>query len=155
LSINTVLTSEEDHVDDGEVSDPEDSETPWSCVLMIRSLSPPPSPESGQKSEATKGGVKVRVAKLSPTPHHPKLVGLLKIPFPLPDIEVERALVRPRLGNVREGVDPGGNNGDTLILTAEEIKDVVSSTGLWLVVREGFGGVGRVNRKGDGWRIRG
>lgn len=43
----------------------------------------------------------------------------------------------------------------TLTLTAEEIKDVVCSTGLWLVVREGFGGVGRVSRKGDGWRIRG
>ena len=41
-----------------------------------------------------------------------------------------------------------------LTLTAEEIKDVVCGTGLWLVVREGFGGVGRVNRKGDGWRIR-
>jgi hypothetical protein len=41
-----------------------------------------------------------------------------------------------------------------LLLTAEEIKDVVSSTGLWLVVRESIGGVGKINRKGDGWRIR-
>ena len=49
----------------------------------------------------------------------------------------------------------GGSPGEGLILTAEEIKDVVSSTALWLVVREGFGGVGRVSRKGDGsWRIR-
>ena len=41
-----------------------------------------------------------------------------------------------------------------MVLTAEEIKDVVCSTGLWLVVREGFGGIGKVARKGDGWRIR-
>ena len=40
-------------------------------------------------------------------------------------------------------------------VTAEEIKDVICSTGLWLVVREGFGGIGKVSRKGDGWRIRG
>jgi hypothetical protein len=41
-----------------------------------------------------------------------------------------------------------------LVLTAEEIKDIVSSTGLWLVVRESIGGVGKISRKGDGWRIR-
>ncbi len=29
-----------------------------------------------------------------------------------------------------------------------------AARGLWLVVREGFGGVGKVSRKGDGWRIR-
>ena len=49
----------------------------------------------------------------------------------------------------------GHGHAEGLVLTAEEIKDVVSSTAMWLVVREGFGGVGRVNRKGDGgWRIR-
>ena len=41
-----------------------------------------------------------------------------------------------------------------MLLTAEEIKDMLSCTAFWLVVREGFGGVGKVNRKGDGWRIR-
>jgi hypothetical protein len=40
------------------------------------------------------------------------------------------------------------------MLTAEEIKDVVCSTAMWLVVREGFGGIGKVTRRGDGWRIR-
>lgn len=29
-----------------------------------------------------------------------------------------------------------------LVLTAEEIKDIVCGTGLWLAVREGFGGLG-------------
>jgi len=42
-----------------------------------------------------------------------------------------------------------------LTVTAEEIKDIMCSTWLWLlVVREGFGGVARVSRKGDGWLIR-
>ena len=49
----------------------------------------------------------------------------------------------------------GFGGGSGMILTAEEIKDVVCCTGLWLVVREGFGGVGKEKRKGDGWRIRG
>jgi hypothetical protein len=49
--------------------------------------------------------------------------------------------------------DPHGPNAP-LVLTAEEIKDVVSCTGLWLVVREGYGGLAK-KRKGDGWRLRG
>ena len=40
-------------------------------------------------------------------------------------------------------------------MTAEEIKDIVASTALWLVVREAMGGVGRDKRKGDGWKLRG
>ena len=94
--------------------------------------------------------MRVKVATLSPTPHHPKVVGLLKIPFPLPDVQVESALVRPRSARGGGGAPPSEG-----VLTAEEIKDVVCSTGLWLIVREHFGGVGKVNRKGDGWRIRG
>jgi hypothetical protein len=153
-SVSTVLTSEDGHrdgaeVDAGEESDPEDSETPWSCVLKIRRQSDRPDEGSGS--------LKVKVAILSPTPHHPKVVGALKIPFPLPDIDIERVAVRPRqtiLGGGAAGSVSGGDAAG-LVLTAEEIKDVVSCTGLWLVVREGFGGVGKVNRKGDGWRIRG
>jgi len=41
------------------------------------------------------------------------------------------------------------------VLTAEEIKDVVASTVLWLVAREAMGGVGKDKRKGDGWELRG
>lgn len=125
--------------------------------------------------------IKLKVATVSPTPHHPKVVSLLKIPFPLPDIEVSSVNVRKRIvtpvGIARpvdahsSGVGNGtghlnmqsfslnGNGGkpkDTgLVLTAEEIKDIVASTGLWLVVREGMGGVGKDKRRGDGWRLRG
>ena len=34
--------------------------------------------------------LRIKVGTLSPTPHHPKIVGMLKVPFPLPDLEVER-----------------------------------------------------------------
>ena len=55
------------------------------------------------------------------------------------------------------GLNGGGwKSRDTgLVLTAEEIKDVVASTALWLVVREAMGGVGKDKRKGDGWKLRG
>ncbi|KAF7965024.1 hypothetical protein HWV62_1031 [Athelia sp. TMB] len=133
---------EDDGGDSGDESDPEDSETPWTCALAVRRL-PSPSPSSTALSPAPTS-IRLKIGTLSPTPHHPKVVSMLKIPYPLPDIDVERAAVHRR----------GGAAAGGLVLTAEEIKDVISCTGLWLVVREGFGGVGRVGRKGDGWRIR-
>ncbi|KAI0673126.1 hypothetical protein C8Q78DRAFT_1068553 [Trametes maxima] len=213
----STVTSDEDHQkhspsteDAGDESDPEDSETPWTCTLVVRRLSPSrlpppgsPLPTSGAGSTAGGAGastVRVKVAGVVPTPHHPKVVALLKVPFPLPDVEIERMNVRKRIitpagvarpatssgdrpstasgngssngkppasasgvkgffGGAKEGQQGPGASGtfhpEGLILTAEEIKDIVSSTGLWLVVREGFGGVGRVSRKGDGWRLRG
>jgi len=148
--------------DSGDVSDPEDSETPWTCTLVVSrsgggasaALPSPSSPDgSGGSDDAT---VRVRVATFSPTPHHPKVVALLKVPFPLPDISVDRMQVCRRSVSAQGIARPSWNidSPEGLMLTAEEIKDVVSSTGLWLVVRESIGGVGKVSRKGDGWRIR-
>ncbi|KAF8270081.1 hypothetical protein EI94DRAFT_1723825 [Lactarius quietus] len=148
--------------DAGDASDPEDSETPWTCTLVVSRQgsgasalpSSPSSPDgSGGSDEAT---VRVRVATFSPTPHHPKVVALLKVPFPLPDIFVDRMQVCRRAVSAQGIARPSWNTDspDGLVLTAEEIKDIVSSTGLWLVVRESIGGVGKVSRKGDGWRIR-
>jgi hypothetical protein len=166
-SISTTHTSEEDRErerarggeDTGDESDPEDTETPWNCTLKVRrviTLSPRMPMPGAQPEDAQGGGdqvIRTKLATLSPTPHHPKVVAMLKVPYPLPDIEVDNLLVRKRVlgpaGGVLRNTDDSG-----LVLTAEEIKDVVSSTGLWLVVREGFGGVGKVSRKGDGWRIR-
>ena len=134
-----------------------------------------------QQSTSTPQQIKLKVATVSPTPHHPKVVSLLKIPFPLPDIDVSSVNVRKRVvtpvGIARPAgplpPSPGGGVGnlnmqsfslngggskqrDTgLVLTAEEIKDIVASTALWLVVREAMGGVGKDKRKGDGWRLRG
>jgi hypothetical protein len=148
--------------DSGDVSDPEDSETPWTCTLVVSrvgggasaSLPSPGSPDgNGGSDDAT---VRVRVATFSPTPHHPKVVALLKVPFPLPDIFVDRMQVCRRTVSAQGIARPSWNidSPEGLVLTAEEIKDIVSSTGLWLVVRESIGGVGKVSRKGDGWRIR-
>jgi len=88
------------------------------------------------------------------------VVAMLKVPFPLPDVQVDRMKVSKRNG-MPMNQDPHGSPEPSeaepyhgITLSAEEIKDMVCSTGLWLVVREGFGGVGRVSRKGDGWRIR-
>ncbi|KZT21278.1 hypothetical protein NEOLEDRAFT_1139578 [Neolentinus lepideus HHB14362 ss-1] len=187
-------TAEDDHDgDDGEDSDPEDSETSWVCTVAARRIGIPTSytsmysPTKGLFDLEGHGGkseeeVKVKVAQLKPTPHHPKVISLLKMPYPLPDIEVERLHVRKRVltpsgvarptsssgppnreGNgtgksskgffAANGVQ-GPQTAPALVLTAEEIKDVVSSTAMWLIVREGIGGVGKVTRKGDGWRIR-
>ncbi|KAL5479000.1 hypothetical protein ACEPAI_2288 [Sanghuangporus weigelae] len=265
--------------DEGEESDPEDSETPWTCTLIISSVtssanklweheyyekdggiglglglskkesrrsylsqgghaseasgelyaysnvppSPPPKsasfspnpstptpntisqhqqPPAPQPPKSSRSNVttdapgtllRLKVGALSPAPHHPKVVAQMKVPYPLPDVEVTRASVRRRVvtpagvarpveragtfanantnGEERErpkfrsglfGYGSGNGNGngeenesEGLVLTAEEIKDVLSCTAFWIVVREGFGGVGKVNRKGDGWRIRG
>jgi len=141
--------------DDEDESEPEDSETPWTCTLVLSRLGG--GRAAGDGSESV---VRVRVATFSPTPHHPKVVALLKVPFPLPDVVVDRLQVRRRAVSPQGIARPSWNlNGGTpdgggLVLTAEEIKDVVSSTGLWLVVRESIGGVGKISRKGDGWRIR-
>ncbi|KAH8092204.1 hypothetical protein BXZ70DRAFT_898338 [Cristinia sonorae] len=167
-----------DDDDSGNESDPEDSETPWTCTMFLKHLttSPPPahpypnSPtaiQSPTTAVSPTDQIKVKVGAVVPTPHHPKVVALLKVPFPLPDIEVEQALVRKRVVTPAGVARPTGtlplspnananaNAKSGLVLTAEEIKDIVSCTGLWIVVREGFGGVGKERRKGDGWRIRG
>ncbi|TFK96886.1 hypothetical protein BDV98DRAFT_575372 [Pterulicium gracile] len=182
--------------DSGNESDPEDSETPWTCTLKVRRVQPkssskrPPATtaDSSSKDSKDKDAVlRIKVGTLSPTPHHPKVVSMLKVPFPLPDIAVDavearRRDVGPGAGAIRLAMaapghahvsspnSPEGNNGAGAVdgentkagdgvgglwLTSEEIKDVVCCTGLWVVVREGFGGVGKVTRKGDGWKLRG
>lgn len=140
-------------IDDGEESDPEDSETPWTCTLIVRRMR---GMREGGETAQHQAQIRVKVATLSPTPHHPKVVSMLKVPFPLPDIVVDQMKVRRRTLNAHGIARPSwiADGEDGLVLTAEEIKDVVSSTGLWLIVREGIGGVGKVSRKGDGWRIR-
>ncbi|KXN92533.1 hypothetical protein AN958_05388 [Leucoagaricus sp. SymC.cos] len=168
--------------DDGEESDPEDSETPWVCTMKVRRTAPAPSTRNGFSNQSPKSRekdvLKLKIGTLSPTPHHPKVVAMLKVPFPLPDVEVERLNLRRRspgstpgqgvgeMGEIRQAVtiardfaqeSPEGDQEDVyrgLELTAEELKDIVCSTALWLIVREGTGGVGRISRKGDGWKLR-
>lgn len=184
--------------DGGDDSDAEDSETPWTCTLNIypSHLSPLTEAEMKQRASVTAAGladaipkdgrIRLKLAMLVPTPHHPKIIGQCKTPFPLPDVAITPhapAQHRHRAGagmgmgmGVYDGTGVGarflprtiGPDGvlraadgaqdmnvmQEVLFTAEDIKDVVSSTGLWLVVREGFGGIGRTKRKGDGWHIR-
>lgn len=93
-----------------EDSDPEDSEVTWSCHLVL-------SPTT-----------RIPIGSLSPTPHHPKLIGQLSIPFPLPDLS------------------QSGIGADGAGLTREELKDIISITCLFVVVREGFGGLVKKKR---------
>ncbi|KAG8721272.1 hypothetical protein FRC09_008150 [Ceratobasidium sp. 395] len=151
-----------------EDSDPEDSETPWSCTLRVLPLELPPPPSSDDLTNPTAPvdpslptGLKLRLAHLVPAPHHPKVIGQFKMPFPLPDVSVSRMELVPRAPGDMFGLGGGGEGGGRvgvgrgeMVMTAEEIKDVVSTTGLWLMVREGFGGLGGKKRKGDGWKIR-
>jgi len=199
--------------DDGADSDPEDSETPWTCTLHIYPSHLSPLTEREMKERAllqtasdshtnnsppsvpTDGRIRIKLASLVPTPHHPKILGQFKLPFPLPDVAVTPntssslsylqsaqftysspnsdspipiALQRyqsgigarflPRTlapdGSILHTANKEGQMNMEVLLSAEDIKDVVSSTGLWLCVREGFGGLGRTKRKGDGWHIR-
>ncbi|KAJ9478900.1 hypothetical protein PHBOTO_002411 [Pseudozyma hubeiensis] len=97
----------DDDVDSGDESDPEDSETPWNCHLVLGPTT------------------RIPLGTLSPAPHHPKLVGQLAVPFPLPDLS-------------STGLGPDGAG-----LTREELKDVIIVTCLHLIVRESFGGLAR------------
>ncbi|KAK7447058.1 hypothetical protein VKT23_014269 [Stygiomarasmius scandens] len=109
--------------DDGDESDSEGSKTPWGQK---------PGAQQGAGEDTSSGPLKIKVGTLSPTPHHPKVVAMLKVPWPLPDLEVERMQVRKRdVSNPTPGsVGPGSIQAATerlrgLSLTAEEIKDGV------------------------------
>lgn len=97
--------------------------------------------------------VRVKIASLHPAPHHPKIVAQLKVPYPLPDIDVHQGIVYRRKGKRSE--KEAVRKEQAYMLSAEEIKDIICTTAFWMIVREGFGGVGKEKRKGDGWRIRG
>lgn len=98
--------------DSNEDSDPEDSETPWACHLVLGPTT------------------RIPLGSLLPAPHHPKLVGQLAVPFPLPDLSAT-------------GLGPDGAG-----LSREELKDIIIVTCLHLIIRESFGGLAR--RKSNG-----
>ncbi|KAL1741380.1 hypothetical protein HDZ31DRAFT_66993 [Schizophyllum fasciatum] len=155
------VRQQEQEEDDGEESDPEDSETPWVCVLRITRRRPRPPRASGESQRVGDAGegakkdkdgkerLKVRLATLSPTPHHPKVVAMLKVSWPLKAVDLLE-LVELDPNDPKRPRTPAH-----LIVTPEELKDIISCTGMWVVIREGFGGVGRERRRGDGWKIRG
>lgn len=121
------------HVDGDEDeydSDPEDSETPWTCSVHVR--------HTGQRQ---------LLATLTPAPHHPKVIGVLKIPQGLRSVSLANvgtlASASAQRGHSQHGEELAQRVGEEVCLTEENLKDVVSVTAMWLVAREEFGGLGR------------
>lgn len=117
------------HVDDDEYdSDPEDSETPWACSVYVK--------HTGQRQ---------LLATLTPAPHHPKVIGVLKIPQNLRSVSLANVgtLASASAQNGANGTELAHRVGEEVCLTEENLKDVVSVTAMWLVAREEFGGLGR------------
>lgn len=130
---------DDDGDDDGHMSDPEDSETPWHCVVRVPAHQRRPGKTGRPSKYAQSGQV---VASLYPAPHHPRIVAQLKVPFDLEPIATGLASSAvPTTGEVPSA------SSDEILLSVENIKDVVSTTAMWLVVREEFSGLGRVGRK--------
>lgn len=117
--------------EEGDSSETEDSETPWSCWVWVKS--------TGQRQ---------LLGTLTPAPHHPKVVGVLKIPMSLDPVSLTD-IKGPPLNAVN------GEQGqrtamamkrikENVALTEENLKDMLCVTALWLVAREEYGGLGRV-----------
>ena len=178
-----------DMEDPDEESDTEDSDTPWVCTIICSRLDTNPSDSSSQPAASNQQpqALRVRVGSVIPAPHHPKVAAMVKIPDPLPDINLRKCTAQKRSQNTTKRPATGTSTSDRplntqssqsnfpmhsrsalesllssihdlsmpLVLTSREIKDIVVCTGIWLIVREGFGGVGLEKRRGDGWKIRG
>lgn len=130
-TINGDMTAEEDEGEGEEESDPEDSETPWTCSVWVK-----------------KTGHRQLLGTLTPAPHHPKVIAMLKIPHNLQTVALAEVsgvaagtapnLIKPDLVNkIKEDI----------ALSEENLKDVVCVTAMWLVAREEFGGLGRRKKK--------
>ncbi|OCF41585.1 hypothetical protein I317_04597 [Kwoniella heveanensis CBS 569] len=125
------LTANED-----EDSDPEDSETPWTCSVWVK-----------------KTGQRQLLGTLTPAPHHPKVIGVLKIPMgldsvSLTDFKEKDSTITSKTrssaattASSREVTAKKVKEG--IALSEENLKDVVCVTAMWLVAREEFGGLGR------------
>lgn len=126
--------ADEDAEDDGCISDPEDSETPWHCIVRVPAHKRRRGKTGRPSKYAQSGQV---VASLYPAPHHPRIVAQLKVPYDLEPIATGLASTAPQASSV------AGDAGEEILLSVENIKDVVSTTAMWLVVREEFAGLGR------------
>ncbi|TYJ54399.1 hypothetical protein B9479_004909 [Cryptococcus floricola] len=120
--------------EDATSEDPEDSEVPWSCWVWVKG--------TGQRQLL---GTLVRA------PHHPKVIGVLKIPVSLDAVSLTDVKRQPpssgdgaadgELGTAVKKVK------ESVALTEENLKDMVCVTGLWLVAREDFGGLARTGKR--------
>lgn len=138
VAVDSAVAGGDTTAEEGDSSETEDSETPWSCWVWVKN--------TGQRQ---------LLGTLTPAPHHPKVVAVLKIPMSLDPVSLTDIK-----GPV---VDANGEQGhqtamamkkikENVALTEENLKDMICVTALWLVAREEYGGLGRV---GGGRRRRG
>lgn len=119
-------------LEDEESSDPEDSDTPWNCILHVPAYSRRrANSKTGRVSKLADGMI---IATLYPAPHHPRVVAQIKVPMEL--VPVATGIARP----LEEGAN---KDADEIVLSVENLKDVVCTTAMWLSVREGFAGLGK------------
>jgi hypothetical protein len=109
--------------DEGEESDPEDSETPWTCSIWVK-----------------RTGHRQLLGTLTPAPHHPKVIGVLKIPTKLDPVALTEVKGKQGASDMAKRVQA------EVSLIEENLKDVVCVTAMWLVAREEFGGLGKKRR---------
>lgn len=114
--------------DSGYDSDPEDSETPWACSVWVK--------RTGQRQ---------LLATLTPAPHHPKVIAVLRIPSVLKGLSLTDLPTTVAKSTAQTGV--AARVREEVCLTEENLKDVVSVTAMWLVAREEFSGFGRKEKR--------
>lgn len=130
--ISTINTQTDDEA--GYDSDPEDSETPWTCSIWVK-----------------KTNRRQLLGTLTPAPHHPKVIGILKIPVGLQSIPLCEVAYKPTLpGAINESAERAQKQKEAenrvreeVCITEEGLKDVICVSAMWLVAREEFGGLGR------------
>ncbi|WVQ97758.1 hypothetical protein IAU59_004872 [Kwoniella sp. CBS 9459] len=130
----TTLDADAGSTHEDEDSDPEDSETPWTCSVWVK-----------------KTGQRQLLGTLTPAPHHPKVIGILKIPMGLDSVSLTD--VKEKDSTITSKTRASSNNAsrelaakrvkEGIALSEENLKDVVCVTAMWLVAREEFGGLGR------------
>ncbi|KAH9818710.1 hypothetical protein DFH28DRAFT_1080611 [Melampsora americana] len=101
-----------------EESDVEDSERPWHCDLVVIKATDPIDSTQAKRTY---------LGSLTPQPHHPRLVGKLIVPWKL------------------EGINP---DEDSKRISIEELKDLMVTTSMWLIVREELGRGGGRSEEG-------
>ncbi|WVF70130.1 hypothetical protein IAT40_004918 [Kwoniella sp. CBS 6097] len=133
VDANSIHTGDLTANEDEEDSDPEDSETPWTCSVWVK-----------------KTGQRQLLGTLTPAPHHPKVIGVLKIPMGLDSVsltdfkEKDSTITSKTRSSSSASRDLAAKRvKEGIALTEENLKDVVCVTAMWLVAREEFGGLGR------------
>lgn len=133
---STIHTQTEDEGEGGYDSDPEDSETPWTCSIWVK-----------------KTNQRQLLATLTPAPHHPKVIGQLKVPIGLRAIPLCQVTVRPTATALTDEKMQRQKESEKRIreevcIPEEGLKDIICVSAMWLVAREEWGGLGRTGRTG-------